>query len=134
MVKDNLQNKSKSDGKKANFKKTFTKKTVKKIMAEKEPEIGFSGDTWSFINWLEQKHGLNYGDGFMYIVEKIWKYPELVAQWKEYKRTGALYTREELKDIYTDEQIDEYYPEIPRVEKGILWKETKWNAKKGKFV
>ena len=32
MVKDNLQNKSESDGKKANFQKTFTKEKVEKIM------------------------------------------------------------------------------------------------------
>jgi hypothetical protein len=78
----------------------------------KEPNIFWPDDTWSFINWLEQKHGLNYGDGFMYIVEKIWKYPELVAEWRQYQKTGSLWTREELEDIYTDEEIKKYHPEV----------------------
>ena len=102
---------------------------------KKEPNIDFSGDTYSFISWLEQKHGLNHGDGFMYIVSKIHKYPELVAEWQLYEKTGSLWTREELIEEtgQTDEQIDEFYPEVKRVEKGKFWYETRWNAKKGKF-
>ena len=75
------------------------KERIRKI-EEKEPNIFFTDDTWSFVDWLEQKYGLNYGDGFMYIISKLWKYPDLVEEWKEYEKTGEVHP--ELKYEWED--------------------------------